>query len=38
VIDQQRLDAALRAAGILADRLLTKSRDGYPELDFPPGY
>jgi hypothetical protein len=38
VIDQQQLDTALRAAGITADQLLTKSHDSYPELEFPPGY
>jgi hypothetical protein len=39
VIDQQRLDAAIRDSGISAERLFADPRDGddYPTLDFPPG-
>lgn len=40
VIDQQRLDAAVRDLGISAEQLFADPRDGddYPKLDFPPGY
>ena len=35
MVDQKRLDNALRDSGISAERL---SDDSYPELDFPPGH
>lgn len=38
VIDQQRLDASIRDSGISAQKLFADPRDGYPKLDFPPGY
>jgi hypothetical protein len=38
VIDQHQLDAALRASGITADRLLANSPGGYAEIDFPPDF
>jgi len=38
VISQPQLEAAIEASGTSAERLLEDARDGYPELDFPPGY
>jgi hypothetical protein len=38
VLSQAHLDAALEASEISAERLLDHARDGYPKLDFPPGY
>lgn len=38
VIDQPQLDVALRTSGIPPGQPLEDPRDGYPELEFPPGY
>jgi hypothetical protein len=38
VIDQEQLDDAILASGTSAEGLLAEARDGFPELDFPPGY
>ncbi|KAH7111262.1 hypothetical protein B0J11DRAFT_598641 [Dendryphion nanum] len=38
IISQSQLDAAMAASRISAGQLLEDARDGYPELDFPPGY
>ncbi|KAH7108729.1 hypothetical protein B0J11DRAFT_241648 [Dendryphion nanum] len=38
IISQSQLEAAITASQISAERLLEDARNGYPELDFPPGY
>jgi Protein of unknown function (DUF3723) len=38
VISQPQLEAAIEASGTSAELLLEDARDGYRELDFPPGY
>ncbi|KAH7111054.1 hypothetical protein B0J11DRAFT_473541 [Dendryphion nanum] len=38
IISQSQLNAAMAASRISAGQLLEDARDGYPKLDFPPGY
>ncbi|KAH8799663.1 hypothetical protein F5884DRAFT_113249 [Xylogone sp. PMI_703] len=38
VISESELEAAIAASKISSERLLEDGHDGYPELNFPPGY